>query len=40
MTCNAEEIRWLMEWAVFLLVLLAFGIAGAIRWATSPKEQA
>ncbi|WP_423459925.1 hypothetical protein [Ottowia sp. VDI28] len=39
MTCNAEETRWLMEWAVFLLIILAFGIAGAYRWAKSaPKE--
>jgi len=35
MTCNAEEIQWLMEWAVLLLIVLAFGIAGAIRWAAA-----
>jgi len=37
MSCNAEEIRWLMEWAVFLLIALAFGIAAAYRWATAPQ---
>jgi hypothetical protein len=31
--CSAEETRWLMEWTVFLLIALAFGIAAAYRWA-------
>lgn len=37
--CDAEEASWLMEWAVFLLIVLAFGIAAAYRWAaTSTKK--
>lgn len=38
MTCTAEETRWLMEWAVFLLIALAFGIAAAFRWAAAPQK--
>lgn len=38
MNCNAEEARWLMEWAAFLLILLAFGIAAAYRWAVTKRE--
>ena len=30
---SAEEIRWLMEWAAFLLALVLFAAAGAWRWA-------
>ena len=39
MTYTPEEIRWMAEWAVFLLVILAFGIAAAYRWAKSPQEE-
>lgn len=39
MTCDAEEIRWLMEWAIFLLCLLAFAIAGAYRWAVAARTR-
>lgn len=39
MNCEATEYRWLMEWAVFLLIVLAFGIAAAYRWAKAPCEK-
>jgi hypothetical protein len=39
MTCTAEEIQWLMEWATLLLIVLAFGVAGAIRWAAAPQPK-
>ncbi|WP_263484389.1 hypothetical protein [Comamonas thiooxydans] len=39
MNCAATEYRWLMEWAVFLLIILAFGIAAAYRWAKAPREE-
>ena len=39
MNYTPEELRWMAEWAVFLLVVLAFGIAGAYRWATAPKKE-
>ena len=34
MSYTAEETRWLMEWAAFLIVVVLFGAAGAWRWAT------
>ena len=39
MNCDATEYRWLMEWAVFLLIVLAFGIAAAYRWAKAQREE-
>lgn len=39
MNCNAEETRWLLEWAVFLLIVLAFGVAAAYRWAVSVRAE-
>lgn len=39
MNCDATETRWLMEWAVLLLIILAFGIAAAYRWARAPREE-
>lgn len=35
MTCQAEEIRWLLEWATFLVVIAVFAVAAAWRWARS-----
>lgn len=38
MTCNAEELRWLMDWGTLYLVVLLFAAAGAWRWAlAAPK---
>lgn len=37
MNCNVDEIRWLMEWAAFLVVIVLFAAAAAWRWAQSPK---
>lgn len=39
MTYTPEELRWLAEWAVFLLIVLAFGIAAAYRWAKASQGQ-
>lgn len=40
MTCSAEEIRWLMEWAAFLIVVVLFAAAGAWRWAADAARAA
>lgn len=39
MNCSPEEFRWLGEWSVFLLIVLAFGVAAAYRWAKAPHEE-
>ena len=38
MSCNAEELRWLMEWAAFLLIAVMFAAAGAWRWARAARS--
>lgn len=40
MACNPDDIRWLMEWFVICLVVLAFWVAAAYRWATEPRKEA
>ncbi len=35
MNCSPEDYRYLMEWGTFLLIVLAFGLAAAYRWARS-----
>jgi len=39
MMCSAEDIRGLMEWATLYLIVLAFGIAAAFRWAAAPQPK-
>ena len=39
MTCDANEIRWLMEWAAFLVVVVLFTAAGAWRWARAATKE-
>lgn len=39
MTCKPEELRWLMEWAFVLTVVLIFVIAAAWRWAHAPYDK-
>ena len=39
MSCNAEDIRWLMEWAAFLIVIVMFAAACAWRWARAATKE-
>ena len=39
MSCNAEDIRWLMEWAAFLIVIVMLAAACAWRWARAATKE-